>query len=171
MLAQSLKVLGMLSLVVVFAACGSKKKAEDDASLAAAGGGGIDSTAMNFSPQGSDSGSIAGLSTINFDYDRSTLTSAARATLRQNADWMKSNSAVSVQIEGHCDSRGSTEYNLSLGERRAQTVKDFLVGLGIPDSRLSIISFGEEKPLAMGDSESDHARNRRANFVPMSGMR
>jgi len=74
---------------------------------------------------------------------------------------------MNIQIEGHCDSRGSIEYNLALGERRAKSVKAYLVSLGIEANRLNIISFGEEKPLADGDTESAHAQNRRANFVPI----
>jgi peptidoglycan-associated lipoprotein len=88
--------------------------------------------------------------------------------LKQNAEWIKSNAAVSVQIEGHCDQRGTIEYNLALGERRAQTVRSYLIGLGVPSGRLNIISYGEEKLIAKGDSESDHSKNRRANFVPIS---
>lgn len=165
------KGLGVLVLALSISACGSKKKNEDAAALSGGGGGAIESSAMNFNVQGSDSGSISGLSSIRFEYDRSTLTAAARETLKANADWLKANSSVNLQVEGHCDSRGSTEYNLSLGERRAQTTKDHLVGLGIAESRLSIISYGEEKPLAMGDSEADMAKNRRANFVPLNALK
>ena len=71
-----------------------------------------------------------------------------------------------MNIEGHCDQRGSNEYNLSLGERRANSVKKMMVSMGIPASRLTIVSFGEEKPLVQGDSEEAMAKNRRANFVP-----
>ncbi len=146
--------------------CSSSKKAED----AAAGEGGaeaIDQTAMNFDAAGSDSGNIAGLSTIYFDYDQANLSSEARSTLAQNAEWMKANNA-NVQIEGHCDSRGSIEYNLALGERRAKAVKNYMVSLGIPAARLSIISYGEEKPLDPSENESAWSKNRRANFLPLS---
>lgn len=123
---------------------------------------------LNFDSRGSDSGSIAGLASVNFEYDRATLTSSTRAALKQNAEWIKANSKVTVQIEGHCDTRGSIEYNLALGERRARAVKDYLVSQGVDGSRLSIISYGKEKLLDMGDNDSSHNKNRRANFVPLS---
>lgn len=116
---------------------------------------------------GSDSGNIAGLQTVNFDYDSATLSTETRKILADNAEWIRTNSAVTVQIEGHCDARGSVEYNLALGERRAKAVKSYLVSLGVDSKRMTIISYGEEKPLMTGDSESDYARNRRANFVPL----
>lgn len=114
---------------------------------------------------GSDTGNIPGLFSINFEYDRATLSADAKEKLAKNAEWMKTNSS-NLQIEGHCDSRGSIEYNLTLGERRANSVKTYLVGLGIKAERLSILSYGEEKPLDGSDSEVAHATNRRANFVP-----
>ena len=123
---------------------------------------------LNFDPAGSDSGNIAGLSTVHFALDKSTLSSEARKQLAQNADWIKNNSNAGViQIEGHCDSRGSVEYNLALGERRAKAVKNYLVNLGIASDRLSILSYGKEKMLDYGDTEAAHTKNRRANFVPM----
>ncbi len=88
------------------------------------------------------------------------------AKLRGNAEWLKSNSRVNLTIEGHCDSRGSNEYNLALGERRAAAVKNQLVSLGISANRLTTVSFGEEKPVSRGETEADWAQNRRANFVP-----
>lgn len=128
----------------------------------------IDSKNMSFDAAGSDSGSINGLKSIQFDYDSSTLGTEARRQLAENAEWIKANKAVTVQVEGHCDSRGSVEYNLALGERRAKSVKNYLVGLGVETKRLTIISYGEEKPLVTGDNEAAFAQNRRANFVPLA---
>lgn len=122
---------------------------------------------MNFDAAGSDSGKIDGLNTIYFDYDKSALTATAKKTLAGNVAWMKSKSGSKMQIEGHCDARGSIEYNLSLGERRAQAVKAYMVSLGIAGNRLSVISYGKEKPVAMGDSEDAYSKNRRANFLPL----
>ena len=122
---------------------------------------------MKFDPLGSDSGNIEGLSTVNFAYDSATLSESAKKTLNENAEWIKKNNDVAIQIEGHCDSRGSVEYNLALGERRAKRVKNYLVAQGIDSKRLSIISYGKEKPIASGSSESAHSQNRRANFVPL----
>lgn len=170
---QGIRKLSMIFVTATLAlaiGCSSKKKAEDSQApgdVTTTEAPQIDSTAMSFNASGSDSGQIEGLQTINFDYDKANLNSDARTKLQGNADWMKSNPNTRVQIEGHTDSRGSIEYNLSLGERRAQSVKSYLTSLGIPAGRLSIISYGKEKPLADGDSESDHARNRRANFVPL----
>ncbi|MAF92100.1 MAG: OmpA family protein [Bdellovibrionota bacterium] len=123
---------------------------------------------LNFDSMGSDSGNIAGLTTVNFGYDQATITASARAELNQNAEWINNNPNVTVQIEGHCDARGSIEYNLALGERRARAVKDYLVSQGVDGSRLSIISYGKEKLLDSSDSESAHMKNRRANFVPLA---
>jgi peptidoglycan-associated lipoprotein len=166
MLKKSMKALMLGVIVLSFAACSSKKKTED--SGLQSGNTAIESSPMSFDAQGSDSGKISGLSTINFEYDKSLLSKEAKEKLAGNAAWMKTNTSASIQIEGHCDARGSIEYNLALGERRAKAVKDYMVGLGIPTGRLSIISYGKEKPLAQGDSEADYAKNRRANFLPLN---
>jgi peptidoglycan-associated lipoprotein len=122
---------------------------------------------MGLDAQGSDSGNIKGLNTIFFDYDKAALTSSAKAMLKANADWIRANPKFTLQIEGHTDSRGSTEYNLSLGERRAKSVRTYLEGLGIDGKRMTVLSYGEEKPIAQGDSEAAYSKNRRANFVPL----
>ena len=126
----------------------------------------LDSTAMSFDPAGSDSGKIDGLQTVPFEFDKSNLTAKAKKLIQGNVEWMNKNAKVKVQIEGHCDNRGSIEYNVALGERRANAVKEYMMSLGIPASRLATISYGEEKPLVSGDSEEAWAKNRRANFVP-----
>lgn len=158
-------------LVFGLGACKSKKTAEDTAAPAEAGSESgspaLDSTPMSFDASGSDSGKISGLRSINFEYDRAALTADAKKKIAGNVEWLKGQDGVKMQIEGHCDSRGSIEYNLSLGERRAQSVKNYMVSLGINADRLSIISYGKEKPLSNGDSEADMQKNRRANFVPL----
>jgi len=164
-----LSAVGVSALVLFLAGCPSKK-AETDANNASAATNQapqIDATPMSFDAAGSDSGKIAGLQTVTFDYDKSTLREESRKKLQGNADWMKSHASVNVQVEGHCDARGSLEYNLALGERRARSVKEYLVGLGVAESRLSVISYGKEKPVAQGDSEEALAKNRRANFLPL----
>ncbi len=88
----------------------------------------------------------------------------ARNILANNAKYLKANSGTNVVIEGHCDDRGSDEYNLALGESRALAAKNYLVSLGINGKRLSVISYGEEKPLVQGEGESVWAQNRRAEF-------
>jgi peptidoglycan-associated lipoprotein len=105
------------------------------------------------------------LATVYFDFDKSDLTDETRVLLRQNADWLKANSEYAVVIEGHCDERGTIEYNLALGQRRAQSVQDYLVNLGIPADRMRNKSFGEEQPADPGHDEAAWSRNRRAAFV------
>jgi peptidoglycan-associated lipoprotein len=102
---------------------------------------------------------------IYFAYDSSAIAPQAQDILRKKATFLKSNPNVKVTIEGHCDERGTNEYNLALGEARARTAKAFLVDLGIPAARLATISYGEERPMAKGHTEEDYAKNRRAHFV------
>ena len=93
------------------------------------------------------------------------MSAQAQETLRKKAQWLKENSAVSVTIEGHCDNRGTNEYNLALGDRRAYSAKVFLIDLGIAETRLQTLSFGEERPLDPVETEEAWAKNRRAHFV------
>jgi peptidoglycan-associated lipoprotein len=105
------------------------------------------------------------LDDIFFPFDQFSLSDEARGILQKNADWLRSHREARILIEGHCDGRGTVEYNLALGERRAQSVKDYLVNLGIPEDRLSIISYGKERPFALGQTEEAWAQNRRAHFL------
>jgi len=108
----------------------------------------------------------AALSKIHFDFDSFALSLTARDALSKNADYLlKKYTSVKVQIEGHCDERGSDEYNLALGEKRAQAALNYLVTLGVPAARLSFISYGEEKPADPGHDEAAWAKNRRDEFV------
>ena len=102
---------------------------------------------------------------IYFEFDKSTLTPAAQDNLLQKADWLRENSEATVTIEGHCDDRGTNEYNLALGDRRAESAKAFLVDLGIDASRLTTISYGEERPVDPRQNEEAWAKNRRGHFV------
>lgn len=102
---------------------------------------------------------------IHFDFDKSTLTQAAQNILRAKALWLRNNPDIAVVVEGHCDERGTSEYNLALGDRRAKSAMDFLVDMGIEPSRLSTISYGEEKPVDRRHNEAAWAKNRRAEFV------
>lgn len=115
---------------------------------------------------GSSDDSTAGpLQTVFFSLDSSNLSSAAKNTLETNAEYLKLTDAIDIQIEGHCDERGGNQYNLALGERRARAVRDYLVALGVDSGRISIISYGKEKPLSFGHNEEAWGQNRRANFV------
>jgi peptidoglycan-associated lipoprotein len=102
---------------------------------------------------------------IYFEFDKSTLTPMAQDTLMRHAAWLRENPDATVTIEGHCDDRGTNEYNLALGDRRADSAKAFLVDLGIASSRLTTISYGEERPLCMQQTEECWAKNRRGHFV------
>jgi peptidoglycan-associated lipoprotein len=102
---------------------------------------------------------------IHFDFDSAQLSSMAKLLIKEKAEWLGDNSGVAVIIEGHCDERGTTDYNIALGERRAISVKNYLVNLGISGSRLTTVSFGEEKPLDSGANEAAYRKNRRAQFV------
>jgi len=100
-----------------------------------------------------------------FDYDSSAVRADARDALLTNAQWLKANADVAVTIEGHCDERGTAEYNLALGQRRAQAARDVLVAAGIPPERIATISYGKERPFVLGHDESAWRWNRRAHFV------
>ncbi|WP_420266550.1 peptidoglycan-associated lipoprotein Pal [Candidatus Magnetominusculus dajiuhuensis] len=102
---------------------------------------------------------------IHFGYNRYDVADDEKANLRKIAEWLLKNSNVSVLIEGHCDERGSSEYNLALGDQRAQSTKNYLVSLGVPASRLETISFGKEKQVCMEHTEECWLKNRRAHFV------
>ena len=99
-----------------------------------------------------------------FDYDMSTIREDAQATLRKNAEYLRRWTSTRVMIEGHCDSRGTNEYNLALGERRASAVRDYLVSLGISADRMMTVSRGEETPQCAEENENCWQRNRRGHF-------
>jgi peptidoglycan-associated lipoprotein len=102
---------------------------------------------------------------VRFDYDKSEVKEDGRKTSQVVADYLKKNRKSKLLIEGHCDERGTSEYNIALGERRATAVMNYLVSLGIPKGALSTVSFGKEKPLDPGHNEEAWAKNRRAHFV------
>lgn len=102
---------------------------------------------------------------IYFDFDQATIRSDQFSTLEHNADYLQNNSSARVVIEGNCDERGTNEYNLALGERRALSAKAYLIELGIEEHRIRTISFGEERPLFLGQDEFSWAQNRRDDFV------
>lgn len=106
--------------------------------------------------------------TVYFDFDSYDIREDARPVLSEAAQLMRRYPQVSLRLEGHCDERGTAEYNLALGEKRADAVRDYLVGLGVERSRLSTVSFGKERPAATGHDEQSWARNRRVEFKPES---
>jgi len=105
------------------------------------------------------------VSDINFDFDSSAIGPDAREILNVNADFLSKNRVSAIVVEGHCDERGTAEYNMALGQRRAQETKKYLVNLGINESKITTISYGDERPLDTGNNEEAWAKNRRAHFV------
>jgi peptidoglycan-associated lipoprotein len=105
------------------------------------------------------------LGSIYFDFDRFALRSDAQSTLKSNAQLLRDNPSWQIQVEGNCDERGSDEYNLALGKKRAEAAKSYLMDLGIDSSRIATISYGEENPAAQGSDEMAWSRNRRDDFV------
>src|SRR4051812_45352169 len=105
------------------------------------------------------------LDDVYFELDKSEVQPEARATLQKDADWLKKWTTTQVTLEGHCDARGSAEYNLALGSRRANAVKEYLVSLGVPAGRLTVVSKGKEQPFCMENTESCWQQNRRGHFV------
>lgn len=102
------------------------------------------------------------LAPVHFDYDRDSLNEGSMAALKANADWLKANVKVEVQVQGHCDERGTVAYNLALGQKRARAVRDYYRALGVPMNRMSTISFGKEKPQCGEATEGCWRSNRRA---------
>lgn len=161
----------LVGMVVALAVSGCKKKPRYGPGMEGDNIGGVTGTSLT----GEDAlaGRPGGLSTevagqfapVYFDYDSSQVNEAERAKIEAVADYLKNNAAGGVIVEGHCDERGSAEYNLALGERRSLAVRAYLVGLGVDGARIQTKSFGEERPVAMGHDESAWGQNRRAEFV------
>ena len=105
------------------------------------------------------------LADVFFDLDRSDLTEADRAALQKDSEWLKKWPSTKITVEGHCDSRGTTEYNLALGERRAQAAKDYLASFGVGTDRVLTVSKGKEAPFCMEENEGCWSQNRRGHFV------
>lgn len=109
--------------------------------------------------------SASGLQRIHFDFDKSNIKSEYEPVLKGNATWLQNNAKTNVTIEGHCDERGSTEYNIALGDRRANSAKSYMKNLGVTESRMNTVSYGEERPLCTEHNEGCWWQNRRDEFV------
>ena len=166
-----LLVVALLSLVLMAPGCSSRKKVSGGAEPPPP-----PSTSENnpppvetpppppTTPSGEET-AVAGLKDAYFDFDDASLREDAKAALDGNAKYLEAHSSANVVIEGHCDERGSVEYNLALGEKRARAAKDYLTSYGINASRLTTISYGKERPFDTGHTEEAWAQNRRAHFV------
>ncbi len=171
-----LKIIGLFAALLLVAAC--QTAPEDTASSGGEGGAGDGGAAATV--DSADTGDVAAadidigpepgsvddfIATVGylvfFDFDKSNLKADARETLDRQAAWLLTYTSETVTIEGHCDERGTREYNLALGERRAQSVKDYLVAMGVDSSRISTLSYGKERPYAIGHNEDAWAQNRR----------
>ena len=123
-------------------------------------------SAVRPSPSGAaGAGAASPLKDVFFDFDKSGIRDDQKAPLGEDVAWLKGSPRVKITIEGHCDERGTAEYNLALGERRAKAVKDYLVAAGIPAERIATVSYGEERPFVLGHDESAWKWNRRGHFV------
>ncbi len=127
--------------------------------------GNVDSSNLDILDRDRHAGPDLDWEPVYFEFDQANLTASARETLAQYGETLKRHPELQVLIEGHCDSRGTEDYNLALGERRAQAVKRFLVELGVRATNLRTISYGEIRPLVMGEIESAWSRNRRVSFT------
>ena len=165
------KFLISIFLVLFVAACATKPKDTADASgSGSTSSDSSDGTISETTGSGIVSGSQEDLivnvgDRVFFGYDSADLDSDALELLQDQVAWLKQNSGVSVTIEGHCDERGTREYNLALGERRGNAVKEFLASLGVDPGRLTVISYGKERPAAEGSTSEAWSENRRAVLV------
>ncbi len=158
-------------MVLFVAACATTPKDAADSSGSGSSSSGSDVSSEGSITETSGSGIVSGSQEdlivnvgdrVFFGYDSSDLDSDALELLQDQVAWLKQNSDVTVTIEGHCDERGTREYNLALGEKRAQAVKNYLIGLGINPDRVSTISYGKERPAVVGSNDGAWAQNRRS---------
>tara|TARA_Y100000590_G_scaffold468233_1_gene650196 strand:- start:19195 stop:19683 length:489 start_codon:yes stop_codon:yes gene_type:complete len=160
MLARIIIVLSMLFFVV---ACGTAPK--DTASSSDSGLTSVDYTSDGIKPGSSDDLIVNVGDRVFFALNSHDLDDDSKSRLQDQASWLKQYSNVAITVEGHCDERGTREYNIALGERRAQSMKNYLIGLGIEAGRISTISYGKERPSVLGSNESAWSQNRRAVAV------
>ena len=119
----------------------------------------------DFTPSDAETSEGGPLDDIHFEYDSASLTDQARSVLEKHALWLQNHRGAKVLVEGHCDERGTVEYNLALGEKRARAARDYLASLGVAPDRLRTSSYGKERPLDTGSNEASWAANRRAHFT------
>lgn len=149
------------SLLTVLTGCAKKKIVKPPEPVYQA----VEKAVEEPSLRGKEYKKVAQLETVYFDYDDATLRSDARNILAANAKWLKENKDVEIIVEGHCDERGTTDYNIALGDRRAKSVRSYLMKLGIKGNRVATISYGEERPDNTGHDEAAWSKNRRAEIL------
>ena len=162
----------MVAMLATVAACGTKKDASGDIAVES-NRDALGATSTTYDPN-AVGGPVPGTQQdlvvnvgdrVFFGYDQFDLTPEGQSTLNMQAEWMKRFPNVNVTIEGHCDERGTREYNLALGDKRASAVKNYLMALGVPATRINTISYGKERPAVMGSNPSAWAQNRRGVTV------
>jgi peptidoglycan-associated lipoprotein len=162
---MNLKLIGLLAALALVAGCSSKSETGGTDTGAGAGGG-IQSSATGSAQPGSEADLAQNVGDrVFFELNKSELSQEARQTLDRQAAWLKRYPTVHVIVEGHCDERGTREYNMALGARRANTAKSYLVALGIDAGRLGTVSYGAERPAVLGTGEAVWSQNRRAVTV------
>lgn len=144
---RTIKALAAIAAMIFMAACSSEQAAAPASATAAPG------SAEDFRQNVGDR--------VYFDFDSSTVREDGRATLNKQAEWLKKYTNYQITIEGHCDERGTREYNIALGERRANSIRQYLAAQGVPAARLRSLSYGKERPEVVGSDEGSWARNRR----------
>ena len=167
------RIFSLLAVLVLVAGCSSTPK--DEATMSSDGNltssdrtavTGTDGSTTGAVTPGSQQDLVTNIGDrVFFGYDQSDLTSEGRATVEKQAQWLKTYANVNVMVEGHADERGTREYNLALGEKRAMTVRNFLIANGVAPTRLQTISYGKERPAVMGNDDQSFAQNRRSVLV------
>jgi len=153
------KILGLFAAVALVSAC---ETGADSGGSAAGGAKPVESYTSPMIKSGSQKDLVVNVGDrVFFNFDKFNISAEARKTLELQAAWMKKNASVTVTIQGHADERGTREYNLALGERRASSVKDYLITLGVNPQRIDTISYGKERPVAVGSTNAAWAQNRR----------
>ena len=148
---MKLQSVALIAITLALASC--KCTTSDSSKVGASGFGAC---------AGTGKGDIIGSDRVFFAFDQSALSDGARATLDNQAKWLLSNPEKKIQVVGHCDSRGTSEYNIALGERRANAAKEYLVQLGVPAASITVTSVGKEQPIVQGENEAAWAQNRTA---------
>jgi peptidoglycan-associated lipoprotein len=150
-----IRMMGLAAMVLLLAACSNNPPETATGNIPSGTGG-----PGSFAPGSQQDLAATAGDRVFFAYDQSTISGEGQQILQRQAEWLKRYPRVSVTIEGHCDERGTREYNLALGERRAQGVKNVLVALGIPSGRIQTISYGKDRPIVVGSDEAGYAQNR-----------
>jgi peptidoglycan-associated lipoprotein len=150
-----IRMIGLAAAMLLLAACSSAPPPGSGGPISSGVG-----NSSSFAPGSQQDLAASAGDRVFFAYDQSDISSEGQQILQRQAEWLKRYARVSITIEGHCDERGTREYNLALGERRASAVKNVLVALGIPAARIQTISYGKERPIVVGSDEAGYAQNR-----------